>query len=224
MIQNQRYRIPKPAGFTVPELLISGLLGLIVVLAGGFILNINLSTDRRVSELSKQRNNLSFTLDFISREIRQSRRIVLNDDLTANAQCKTSNRQPILSLEIPRDSGGFHIITYAVQPMSSSQIWQGPHAIYRCGPSFTAEGRYTDNSTQQADLVIDSVANQDALGTAAGACAALGTQPNPHHSAAVQADLLESQRLASLLIGLVVRPNQGEQQVICDHRLVAPRS
>ncbi|ABB58621.1 PilW family protein [Synechococcus elongatus] len=210
------------AGFTVSELLVSGLLGLIIVLAGGFVLKTNLSSDRRAAELAKQRNQLGLALDFMSSEMRQSRRIVLNADLTATAQCNTSTRKPILSLEIPRPSGGLYTVTYAVQAITPQHIWQGPHAIYRCGPSFNSEGRYTENSSQFGDLLIDGVANQVNLNTTSEICRAIAA--NRNHTAAVQADLSESQRLASIMIGVVSRPNRGEQQVICDSRLATPRS
>ncbi|WP_338429559.1 hypothetical protein VZF83_08910 [Synechococcus elongatus IITB3] len=224
MRQKQHHLITATAGFTVAELLVGSVLGVIVILAGGFVLSTNLSTDRRVAELSKQRNQLNLALEFISSEIRRSRRIVLNTDLTASTQCRNSNRQPILSLEVPKESGGFHTITYAVQPIASNHIWQGPHAIYRCGPSFTSDGRYTENSSQQADVLLDGIASQADLNAAVEACAELATTRRSSHTAAVHAELLESQRLASLLIGLVVHPNRGEQQVICDSRLVTPRS
>lgn len=222
MMRKGYRRTSSTAGLTVTELLVSGLLGLIIVLAGGFVLKTNLSSDRRAAELSKQRNQLGLALDFMSSEMRQSRRIVLNTDLTATAQCNTSTRKPILSLEIPRPSGGFYTVTYAVQAITAQHVWQGPHAIYRCGPSFNSDGRYTENSSQFGDLLIDGVANQADLRTAPGLCSAIAASRN--HSAAIQADLSESQRLASVLIGVVSRPNRGEQQVICDSRLATPRS
>ncbi|WP_338460760.1 hypothetical protein [Synechococcus elongatus] len=140
MRQKQHHLITATAGFTVAELLVGSVLGVIVILAGGFVLSTNLSTDRRVAELSKQRNQLNLALEFISSEIRRSRRIVLNTDLTASTQCRNSNRQPILSLGVRRAFIQLLMLFNQSHPIIS---WQGPHAIYRCGPSFTSDGRYT---------------------------------------------------------------------------------
>lgn len=212
------------AGITLAETLIAGVLGVLVIFAGGFAWQTNTATDRRMAEAAKQRNYLNLAFDFMETEIRSARHLYLNMALSATAQCNSSDRRPILSLEIPKASGGFFAVTYAIQSVSASQIWQGPYAIYRCGPSFSNDGNYTEASGQRADLLIDGIASQADLRQVSGLCAALSFDATQPQMALVKAELLQSERLASLAIGVVTRPNHGEQTVICEHRQVAARS
>ncbi len=149
------------AGFTLIELLVAMAITTIVVgITGWGVVAITqkskeqkLETDRRVE--------LNRALDFIADEVRQAKPIATNAsaDLGTIASSFTStNRTPVLTLQIPGVSQ--RVIYYIA---SSSSPWLGPNVVYRWGPSFNANGTYsnpTDPTSWTGEPLVDLISNE----------------------------------------------------------------
>lgn len=143
---------PSEAGITLVEVLVAGVIGVLVVLAGGYALVTNLRVDRELSSAAAQRNLQTRALEFISSEVRQANLIYAPDN-TPNL-CGSYTR--VLGLRTTV-SGSNRDIVYAVG--NASTPWRGDRVLYRCGPPIdTATGRYGTGSNVE-EVILDGLSS-----------------------------------------------------------------
>ncbi|MDV2992080.1 MAG: hypothetical protein N4J56_001734 [Chroococcidiopsis sp. SAG 2025] len=159
LIRNQN----PSTGFTLVELLVAVAITTLVVSAAGFGLAAITENNKKAKVETERRTELNRALDFISDEVRQAKKIAndVSTDLSNAPDFDTTNKTPVLSLQIPGVSQ--RVIYYVA---SSSSPWIGPKVIYRWGPDYNSNGNYSnptspDDWTGKAlvDLVEDSTPN-----------------------------------------------------------------
>jgi type II secretory pathway pseudopilin PulG len=130
----------KNHGFTLPELLISGIIitFLLSVVAYGFS-TIQKSSKKNEIELER-RSEIARALDFIASEVRQAQVVETNTDNTKN-YFDGAGRSVVLALKIPGFPDDRRVVYYAA---GSASPLVGPQAIYRWGPQLNSNGSYTD--------------------------------------------------------------------------------
>lgn len=147
------------AGFTLIELLVAASITSIVVsVAGSGVVAMLQSSNKGQSE-NLRRVELNRALDFINEEVRMAKSIATDAsaNLTTVAKDFKSSGTPILTLEIPDVS---QRVIYYLKDASSP--WVGPKVIYRWGPTFDGDGKYTDptNPDKWKDsLLVDLIAD-----------------------------------------------------------------
>lgn len=134
------------AGFTLIELLVAASITTIVVSSAGTGLVAIMQNNSKAEAENLRRMELNRALDFISDEVRTAKTVA--KDASANLSTvapgfNSSNRTPVLTLEIPGVSQ--RVIYYIASPPSNS-VWSGPKVLYRWGPTFGANGNYTNAS------------------------------------------------------------------------------
>jgi type II secretory pathway pseudopilin PulG len=127
-------------GFTLPELLISGIIitFLLSVVAYGFSA-IQKSSKKNDIQLER-RVEIDRALDFIASEVRQAQVIETNTDNTKN-YFDSAGRSVVLALKIPSFPDDRRVVYYSA---GASSPWVGPQAVYRWGPELNSNGSYTD--------------------------------------------------------------------------------
>lgn len=147
------------AGFTLIELLVAASITTIVVaLAGSGVVAMLQSSNKAQSE-NLRRVELNRALDFINEEVRMAKSITTDAsaNLTTVAKDFKSSGTPVLTLEIP---GVSQRVIYYLKDASSP--WAGPKVIYRWGPTFDGDGKYTDPTTPNTwkdSLLVDFIAD-----------------------------------------------------------------
>lgn len=134
------------AGFTLPELLIAGLMTTITVGAAGWGLVNIIGANRTASAQTERRTELNRALDFMAEEVRQANTIKRDapEALWARApDFNSTGRTPVLVLEIPDVPQ--RVIYYIASPPKKSP-WLGPKVLYRWGPNFQGNGTYNPDS------------------------------------------------------------------------------
>ncbi|WP_299486833.1 prepilin-type cleavage/methylation domain-containing protein [Acaryochloris sp. IP29b_bin.137] len=160
-----QHNYPKSKGFTLPELLVAGVISLGVITVGGFGLVSILSSSQIANAQNERRVELNRSLDFIAAEIRQA------DDIVQDASNEPkpsefntslpSGAQPVLMLKMPDLTGVQTPIIYYVAS-STNNTWLGPKLIYRWGPKYNNDGTYIDPSNSanwSHEPLIDSIQN-----------------------------------------------------------------
>lgn len=141
-------------GLTLVEVLVAGVIGVLVVLAGGYALVTNLQVDRELSSAAAQRNLQTRALEYISNEVRQAKLIYAPNNLPN--LCSSYTR--VLGLRTTVGTANRDIV-YAVGNASSP--WRGDRVLYRCGPPIdTSTGRYSSGSDVE-EVILDGLSNQD---------------------------------------------------------------
>ena len=123
---SRRWR--RPRGFSLLELLLASLLGLLLWGAAVRLLMAEGEQGARLSRLARERLWQRRSLDLIRSELRRAQRVALNPSQPASA-CPMAGRRAVLHLI---SSPG--PVTYAVGPAPSA-IWRG-RVLLRCGPAF----------------------------------------------------------------------------------------
>ena len=163
----------KQGGFTIPELIVSGVISFIVLLAGISFLKMNLQINKSDEVDLKLAGKVNSTLDFIVDEINISQKVI---GRTKDIPIKC--RKPgdlVLALEIPaehaNDKKAYKTnkfvkankdcpIIYNLVNNNSYKGKGGPYYILqRTGPSLNEKGYYEINNVKTTD-VLDKVKNK----------------------------------------------------------------
>lgn len=176
------------AGFTLIELLVAvSITSIVVSLTGSGLVTIMQNNSKAEVE-TLRRTELNRSLDFIADEVRQAKSIATNASAPATLALApgfdSTGKTPVLILTIPNVSQ--RVIYYTASPAS---FWSGPKVIHRWGPTFKANGDYsnptnapvtnpvtgiTDNNPAdwKGNALVDFVA--DTTPNSATACATAG--------------------------------------------------
>jgi hypothetical protein len=117
-----------PRGFTLLELLLAALLGLLLWGVAVRLLMAEGEQGSRLARLARERLWQRRSLDLIRSELRRAERVSLNPSQPA-AACPMAGRRAVLHL-----ASNPGPVTYAVGPPPSA-IWRGA-VLLRCGPAF----------------------------------------------------------------------------------------
>ena len=118
----------RPRGFSLLELLLATLLGLLLWSLAVRLLMAEGEQGARLGRLARERLWQRRSLDLIRAELRRAERVALNPSQPA-AACSMAGRRAVLHL-----SSNPGPVTYAVGPAPSA-IWRGA-VLLRCGPAF----------------------------------------------------------------------------------------
>ncbi|WP_126147383.1 PilW family protein [Synechococcus elongatus] len=155
------------AGITLVEVLVAGIIGVLVVLAGGYALVTNLRVDRELSSAAIQRNLQTRALEYISSEVRQANLIYAPNN-TPNL-CSSYTR--VLGLQTTVNGSNRNIV-YAVG--NANNPWRGDRVLYRCGPPIdTSTGRYSSGSDVE-EVILDGLSSATLAANSNG-CGAVPT-------------------------------------------------
>lgn len=156
----------RPYGFSLVELLLAASCGAIIVLASLQILIDYTQQDQTLIDNGLRKEEFLRAITFMQMEIRMANKVStsasdLPTDSNVNA-CRGSNYTPFLGLQVSQPSisaNPFYVI-YALRNLSTSADtpWQGPYAIYRCGPVFNQDGSYGSYSTSPV-IVTDRISS-----------------------------------------------------------------
>lgn len=164
------------AGFTLVELLVAASITTIVVAIAGSGVIAMLQSNNKAESENLRRVELNRALDFMNEEVRMAKSIAVNAsaNLSTVAPDFNSSGTPVLTLEIPDVS---QRVIYYIKDASSP--WSGPKVIYRWGPNFGGDGKYTDPTTPNKwkdSLLVDLIA--DTQPSSSTTCPT-GRSPNP---------------------------------------------
>ncbi|MGK7956640.1 MAG: hypothetical protein AB4063_15530 [Crocosphaera sp.] len=159
-IQNKN----RNTGATLAELLLGSALTSVVIGVAGFGLVNILSLEQKASAKGTIQLNANRALDFISEEVKLSRKIE-SDAVAALAEAPDftlpDGAKPILVLQLPNIAPP---VIYYLKP--AEDIWNGPNVIVRWGPSLDEEGQYetaniNNPENWESHVLIDSINNLD---------------------------------------------------------------
>jgi prepilin-type N-terminal cleavage/methylation domain-containing protein len=145
------------SGFTLYELLVGLVISGVVIGALGFGLITLLNKSQTGNSKTKARNETARAMEFISEEIKRSKKIETNvtlaslntdddsatpdDETIAPSYTPPTGGTPVLALQIPNVD---ERVIYSIAPPGTSSPWKGPLVVYRWGPNLTADGDYSD--------------------------------------------------------------------------------
>lgn len=86
--------------------------------------------------------------------------------------CTTGSYTPVLGLTLRQFQNSAlttYYVIYAIRNLASASDtpWQGPYAIYRCGPSFNLDGSYGSYSSSPV-IVVDGITASNSRTCASG--------------------------------------------------------
>jgi len=156
MVSNRRHQAE---GFTLAELLIAGLISSLLVLAAGQIMLGQLRTDERMEAAERLKSEWSRSSSFIESEAALSQQVITDaSKVNIPSSCNFQTGQFRAALDLRRD---LPLVIYGVKPSESGSL--PSHALWRCGPVITAEGRYDSSQPIQLALLVDGL-DGDAAG------------------------------------------------------------
>jgi len=163
----------KQEGFTIPELIISGVVSLIVLLAGFSLLRMNLQVNKSDEVNLKLAGKVNSALDFIVDEISISQKVISKTSDIPNG-CTLPPGELVLALKIPskhaNEKKSYKTnkfveadkdcpIIYNLVRNNSYRGKGGPYYILqRKGPSLNEKGYYEINNVKTTN-VLDKVRN-----------------------------------------------------------------
>ncbi len=138
-------------GFSLPELLVGGVLTLMVAATGGYGVAQMIDVSTAANAKSERRGELNRALAFFENETRASQSIIQDVSIAANvpteftpeATAGVTYVQRVLMLRM--DGMAQPIVYYLATP--ANDTWLGPKVIYRWGPDMDNAGNYTNAST-----------------------------------------------------------------------------
>ena len=164
----------KQEGFTIPELVVSGVISLIVLLAGISLLRMNLQINKSDEVNLKLAGKVNSALDFIVDEINISQKVISTISDIPN-ECKLPPGELVLALKIPSkhanekksyktnkfvEANKDCPIIYSLIRNNSYIGKGGPYyVLQRTGPSLNEKGYYEINNVKTTD-VLDKVKNK----------------------------------------------------------------
>jgi hypothetical protein len=150
MVSNRRHQAE---GFTLAELLIAGLISSLLVLAAGQIMLGQLRTDERMEAAERLKSEWSRSSSFIESEAALSQQVITDaSKVNMPSSCNFQTGQFRAALDLRRD---LPLVIYGVKPSESGSL--PSHALWRCGPVITAEGRYDSSQPIQLALLVDGL-------------------------------------------------------------------
>jgi hypothetical protein len=156
MVSNRRHQAE---GFTLAELLIAGLISSLLVLAAGQIMLGQMRTDERMEAAERLKSEWSRSSSFIESEAALSQQVITDTSkVNMPSSCNFQTGQFRAALDLRRD---LPLVIYGVKPSESGSL--PSHALWRCGPVITAEGRYDSSQPIQLALLVDGL-DGDAAG------------------------------------------------------------
>jgi len=156
MVSNRRHQAE---GFTLAELLIAGLISSLLVLVAGQIMLGQLRTDERMEAAERLKSEWSRSSSFIESEAALSQQVITDaSKVNMPSSCNFQTGQFRAALDLRRD---LPLVIYGVKPSESGSL--PSHALWRCGPVITAEGRYDSSQPIQLALLVDGL-DGDAAG------------------------------------------------------------
>jgi len=167
-------RKSKKDGFTIPELVLSGVISLLVLFAGFSFLRLNLQINKSDEVNLKLTGQVNSALDFIVDEINISQKVIANKN-DIPSECKMPVGDLVLALKIPskhaKEKNSYKKndlleankdcpIIYSLVRNNSYRGKGGPyHILQRTGPSLNEKGYYEINNVKTTD-VLDKVRNK----------------------------------------------------------------
>lgn len=125
-------------GFTLTELLVAALIGMMTSSVAGQALVSHLKSSEKAEAMERQRNDWARTTSFIEAEIALSERLIDNsDNILFPSACPVTPSEFRLAIDMRRD---LPLVIYAVKPSTSS--WLPDNMLWRCGPSLNENGSY----------------------------------------------------------------------------------
>ncbi len=170
------------AGFTLNELILGSIAGIIVI--GGSIMGLSslLNSNQIAQAKTRARKETSKAIDYILSEVQEGSRISTNPATDSEVNLPTateiasslgvtaaevSSFQPILAVEIPSLENAALPgveeldVIYYVGP-NVNNTWMGPQMVYRYGPKLNSKGQHT--TTWETIPLIDKINNTVAAG------------------------------------------------------------
>lgn len=156
------------AGFTLIELLVAATITSIVVSLTGFGM-VSISERNKQEKVETERRvEINRALDFIAEEVRMAKKVELNAETATVADFEiaddATNVQKILVLEVPASAGVRKVVYYIASlkddpDPSKDSVWSGPKVIYRWGPGFDGDGKYTgtNDDDNQNKVLVDFI-------------------------------------------------------------------
>ena len=146
---------PLTTGFTLVELMIASLIGVLTATVAGQVMLNHLETSERVEAYQRQRANWRRTTGFIEAEVALSESIVTDPSkITIPPSCQTIINDPQtqfrFALNLRQD---VYQSIYAVRP--SDEGWLKHNTLWRCGPSFNPKGDYLSIEEEDAYKASD---------------------------------------------------------------------
>jgi len=138
-------------GFTLTEILIAALIGMITTSVAGQALVSHLKTSQKAEAMERQRNDWARTTSFLESEIALSERLIDDSsNVLIPASCPVTTSQFRLAIDMRRD---LPLAIYAVKPSTSE--WLPNDTLWRCGPGLNADGTY--NSSLDWSPILDGL-------------------------------------------------------------------
>jgi hypothetical protein len=157
MVINRRQH---PDGFTLAELLIAGFISGLLVVAAGQIMLGQLRSDERMEAAERLKSEWSRSSSFIEAEAALSQQVITDPSkVNIPSSCNFQTGQFRAAFDLRRD---LPLVIYGVKPSESGSL--PSHALWRCGPVITAEGRYDSSQPIQLALLVDGL-DGDAAGS-----------------------------------------------------------
>ena len=173
----------KNEGFTLPELIVSGFISLLVLLAGFTFLRMNLNINKSDETNVKLAANMNNALDFIVDEINSSKKVIVSKN-DINPKCKPLPQGDlVLALKIPDQaknkdayqSNNMNITSKTrsnywveadcpifynlVRDNSSTSSGRITYILKRYGPTVNQQGFYNANEFKTS-VVLDKIRNK----------------------------------------------------------------
>ncbi len=173
----------KNGGFTLPELIVSGFISLLVLLAGFTFLRMNLNINKSDETNVKLAGNINNALDFIVDEINSSKKVIVSKN-DISPKCKPLPQGDlVLALKIPdqaKNKDAYQsnnmnqssktrsnywveadcpIFYNLVRDNSSSSSGRTTYILQRYGPTVNQQGFYNANEFKTS-VVLDKIKNK----------------------------------------------------------------
>ncbi|MGK7931988.1 MAG: type II secretion system protein J [Microcystaceae cyanobacterium] len=143
-------------GFTLMELLIAASMTLAIVGVAGWALVTIMKTNKIAKAKSEMQYDYNRAVEFIAEELKGSKQIYTDStDLEGEFSTLTNGyltykswMTPIFAF-IPDETASAHIVYYLVDTEASGapgENWASRYVLYRWGPSYTGEGKYSTES------------------------------------------------------------------------------
>ena len=143
-------------GFTLVELLVAAVIGLVTTMVGGKVMLDQLESTRKIENQQRQRDDWTRSNTFITSEINLAEEISETLQPGENDHCNgnVDNNNAKMIIRFPRDQQLKPAIYYTVQEQSG---WNN-NILKRCGPEIDNNGKYL-KSVSTGDVIIDGLSN-----------------------------------------------------------------
>jgi prepilin-type N-terminal cleavage/methylation domain-containing protein len=148
------------AGFTLIELVVAMALATTVLTLAGSGMMIISQRNQAAAADRTNRYELQRTANFMANEIRMAQQIhpcPQNIKDLYQPASGSKNHYPVLTLQLPSDSGLTAPIVYYVSEPPKNTVWSGPLVIYRWGPTLNLDGSYSNLSGYVNEVVVDRI-------------------------------------------------------------------